>query len=258
MLSHIFFSVFIFKNQKFKLEKNFEAEILHYPTSGNKIFKIAYLIELFDYPFSYIQNWTFPSLHQNSSQSMKTITTHSNCKLFCYDKMLYKIIGVLFISIIYITVLSTALIHFAKNIVSTLGIEGSTLGATFVALGAQIPDIFNSIALARAGLFDAAMSNAIGSQVINVSLGIGLPMIVSCMLSQGEVYIAEDNSQSLSLLSLLLFIIVFVYIINTLPILDFLICKFNKTTILSKNGSIILLLSFFLSHIIYFLKNELS
>ena len=148
------------------------------------------------------------------------------------------------------------LVWLGHSIVFFLGIEGSTLGATLIALGSQIPDIVNSIALARGGYFDAAMANAIGSQVINVSVGIGLPMVVSCLLFDGEVAITEANTQSLSLLATLLLAIIVAYVAITLPIVNFLLCRFSRTTVLSRNGSRFLLLCFFVSHAIYVCKNE--
>jgi len=48
-------------------------------------------------------------------------------------------------------------------------------GLTILALGAQVPDTFASIAVARAGEGPSAISNAVGSQVLNILIGIGLP-----------------------------------------------------------------------------------
>jgi Ca2+/Na+ antiporter len=50
-----------------------------------------------------------------------------------------------------------------------LGVGGSTVGATLVALGSEIPDVISSMALAKRGYHNGAMSGAIGSQVINIS-----------------------------------------------------------------------------------------
>ena len=47
----------------------------------------------------------------------------------------------------------------------------------------QVPDFIASVAMARAGMFDGAVSNAVGSQVINVTIGAGLPFLLRNMLT---------------------------------------------------------------------------
>jgi len=174
----------------------------------------------------------------------------------CCDVTLFRALLSLFVSVLHVTLFSAVLVRMGTSIVELLGIEGGTLGATLIALGAQIPDIMNSIALSRSGFFDAAMANAIGSQVINVSIGIGLPMTISCLLFGGEVLIAKGSAQSLSLLAMLLLVIIIVYIVMTLPLANFLRCKFSQTTTLNRGGSTILIICFFVSHAIYITKNE--
>ena len=65
---------------------------------------------------------------------------------------------------------SACVLQISKAIIDTLGIGSSTVGATLIALGSEVPDIVSSVALARRGLFDAALAGAIGSQVISIPL----------------------------------------------------------------------------------------
>ena len=81
------------------------------------------------------------------------------------------------ISVVYLAVLSDVVLEITKVVSDSLGIERAVAGATVLALGAQVPDTIASMALARAGMYDGAVSNAIGSQVINVTLGTGLPFL---------------------------------------------------------------------------------
>ena len=60
------------------------------------------------------------------------------------------------------------------------------IGATLVALGAEIPDTISAIALSRNGYTHGAIAGAIGSQVINISLGIGLPALITCISRSGR------------------------------------------------------------------------
>ncbi|KAF0697634.1 Aste57867_11683 [Aphanomyces stellatus] len=79
------------------------------------------------------------------------------------------------LSIGYVALFSAGALYLTRRLSSALGLSSTTAGATLLALGAQIPDTMASVSLARAGHADAAVCNAIGSQVINVTLGSGLP-----------------------------------------------------------------------------------
>lgn len=204
-----------------------------------------------DFVFERVLYHTIPSLVSSHNGKSKLLGKSSCCEI-----TLCRALCSLGVSIVYVTIFSAFLVHIGMTIVSVLEIEGGTLGATLIALGAQIPDIMNSIALSRSGFFDAAMANAIGSQVINVSIGIGLPMAISCVLFNGEVLITKGSAQSLSLLAILLFVIITVYIVMILPILSFVRCKLSRTTTLSRCGSTVLIICFFFSHVVYIMENE--
>eukprot|EP00959_Pyramimonas_sp_CCMP1952_P044146 922770-Pyramimonas_sp.AAC.1 len=54
-----------------------------------------------------------------------------------------------------------------------------------LAAGTSIPDMFGSLAVAREGQGDMAVSNAIGSNVFDILLGLGLPWFIM-ILWRGE------------------------------------------------------------------------
>jgi Ca2+/Na+ antiporter len=51
----------------------------------------------------------------------------------------------------------------------------STLGLTFVAAGTSFPDCLASLLVARKGAADMAVSNAFGSNIFDILLGLGAP-----------------------------------------------------------------------------------
>jgi Ca2+/Na+ antiporter len=57
--------------------------------------------------------------------------------------------------------------------VALSGIPSGVFGVTVVALGGQVPDIIQSVAVAKRGYGDMAMSNALGSQNLNLFVGLG-------------------------------------------------------------------------------------
>ena len=91
--------------------------------------------------------------------------------------------------VVAISVSAYAIIFFTKLLVAQIGVGTTTVGATLVSLGAEIPDTISSISLARNGHHDGAMAGAIGSQVINITLGVGLPALISCWLYGGSLLI---------------------------------------------------------------------
>ena len=54
---------------------------------------------------------------------------------------------------------------------------------TVLAWGAQVPDCLASVSMAKKGLGPGAVANAVGSQIINVFIGLGLPYAIGkCLL----------------------------------------------------------------------------
>ncbi len=53
-------------------------------------------------------------------------------------------------------------------------------------MGAEVPDTFASVSVARRGYGSMALANALGSQITNILLGLGLPytgaLLSACLL----------------------------------------------------------------------------
>ena len=61
---------------------------------------------------------------------------------------------------------------------STLGIPDTVMGLTFVAAGVSVPDALSSIAVIKEGYGDMAVSNAVGSNVFDILICLGLPWFI--------------------------------------------------------------------------------
>ena len=61
-----------------------------------------------------------------------------------------------------------------------LGISDAVAGLTISAAGTSFPNLFASMIVARQGLGNMAVSNAFGSNVFNVFMGLGLPWAFYC------------------------------------------------------------------------------
>ena len=109
---------------------------------------------------------------------------------------LWRALLVLSLSIALIGLLVSIIVSLSSLLVGCLGVGKATIGATLVAFGSEIPDTISAIALARSGYNDGAMSGAIGSQVINISLGVGLPALLVCAFGRsGEFRINAQQTQ---------------------------------------------------------------
>jgi Ca2+/Na+ antiporter len=60
----------------------------------------------------------------------------------------------------------------------TMGISPYIIGLTVIGIGTSLPEIAASIQAARTGHIDLVLGNVFGSNVFNICIGLGLPMIV--------------------------------------------------------------------------------
>ena len=83
-----------------------------------------------------------------------------------------------FASIFWIGVLSYFLVTWASKLGCLWGIHPAIMGVTVLAAGTSVPDAIGSLLVARDGQGDMAVSNAIGSNVFDILLGLGLPWML--------------------------------------------------------------------------------
>ena len=60
----------------------------------------------------------------------------------------------------------------------TFGIPDTVMGLTFIAAGVSVPDALSGIAVVRDGQGDMAVSNAIGSNVFDILVCLGIPWFI--------------------------------------------------------------------------------
>ena len=73
-----------------------------------------------------------------------------------------------------------ALAHF-------LNIPEAIIALTVLAVGTSIPDLFSSAIVARQGRGDMAVSNAIGSNIFDILVGLGLPFLIVMLVSGNRI-----------------------------------------------------------------------
>ena len=66
------------------------------------------------------------------------------------------------------------------------------MGVTVLAAGTSVPDAIGSLLVARDGQGDMAVSNAIGSNVFDILLGLGLPWTLSGLIWPAQKGVPVD------------------------------------------------------------------
>ena len=83
-------------------------------------------------------------------------------------------------SCLWIGIISWLLVFCASNFGCLVGLDPIVMGVTFLAAGTSVPDAISSIVVAKQGKGGMAVANAIGSNVFDICLGLGIPTFIAC------------------------------------------------------------------------------
>ncbi len=132
------------------------------------------------------------------------------------------------ISIIWISLLSWLLVESAIHISHVLDIPEAIIALTVLAIGTSVPDLISSYLVAKDGKGGMAVSNAIGSNIFDVLIGLGLPWFIALTVFGREVEVAKDN------------LIISVLLLFGSVIVVFLLIAMNKWKINKLSGGILI------------------
>lgn len=119
------------------------------------------------------------------------------------------------ICIIWIGILSHYTVAWGTKIGCIAGIPSALMGLTIIAAGASIPDALSSILVARDGHGDMAVSNALGSNVFDILLGLGFPFFLSNLVYKKPVAVSTDDLDvSVAILFAVLIFLVFLLVVT--------------------------------------------
>lgn len=99
---------------------------------------------------------------------------------------------------------SNLFVDAATQVASALGISKAVIGIAIVAGGTSLPELATSIVAARKGNSGIAIGNALGSNVFNILMILGLTGLISPMTIQG-ITVADLSMLLISMLLLWLF-----------------------------------------------------
>ena len=114
-----------------------------------------------------------------------------------YLAVLLSYIGTFIIAIAWLGILVDFMVEHANEaFCEALGFPKGPLGLTFVAAGTSFPDFLASLLVAKKGLADMAVSNAFGSNIFDILLGLALPWLMQCVaVDPGNVLYIGSISQ---------------------------------------------------------------
>ena len=137
-------------------------------------------IDIICIPWSFIFSWTIPDAGEQSEYKKYFVITFLMC-------------------LVWITALSYILCDMVARLGCMWHVPAPIMGLTVLAAGTSVPDALGSIVAAREGMGDMACSNAIGSNVFDICLGLGLPYLLKTVFTKGGAVIAvpADNKEKM-------------------------------------------------------------
>ncbi len=89
------------------------------------------------------------------------------------------------------------IIEQSSKVALRFGISEYIIGATLVALGTSLPEMAASITASINDKPELAVSNIIGSNILNITLVLGLVLILSKKINPKRDFFAKDSSWAL-------------------------------------------------------------
>lgn len=114
------------------------------------------------------------------------------------------------LSILYIGLCTYIMVDATNRIGLILRIPALVMGLIFLAAGTSIPDALGSIAVAKQGEGDMAVSNALGSNVFDILIGLGVPWMIRCVTGQKVEFPDAFKDLVVDIVILVVFLVLFV------------------------------------------------
>jgi Ca2+/Na+ antiporter len=94
---------------------------------------------------------------------------------------------------IWISIFTYFAVDASSRVGCLLQIPDVVMGLVFLAAGTSVPDAMGSIAVARDGMGDMAVANAVGSNTFDILLGLGLPWFLKSAFTQEPIEVPIDQ-----------------------------------------------------------------
>ena len=123
-----------------------------------------------------------------------------------------------FVSIAFVAMISYALAESAVLFAESIGVPAVVVALTVLAAGTSVPDLFASVVVARQGRGDMAVANAVGSNIFDILVGLGLPWILAMAMNSEVVRIDTAGLMGSALLLFGTVILLFIFLLTKLKL----------------------------------------
>lgn len=119
---------------------------------------------------------------------------------------------VFILSLAMIILLSWLMIKFGVAFAHSVHLPEVLIALTILAIGTSVPDLMSSVIVAKKGKGDMAVTNAIGSNIFDIQIGLGLTWMIALIIRGGVISVNTQNIVS----SVILLIVSMVYLLIVL------------------------------------------
>lgn len=155
LLTYVLYLVILFIWTKYIPDTQTEPDPIDIVSESHKKAKYP-IINLMTQPLDGIMDWILPDCRVDQKQTLR----------------------VFFTSLILIAFLSYWLVVAAQSISIFIGIPPAIVALTILAGGSSIPELISSYVVSKEGRGDMAIANAIGSNIFDILISLGLPLFI--------------------------------------------------------------------------------
>merc|ERR1712130_945619 len=165
------------------------TEIEHQNESESKS-KGSMIWNGFLFPFHILFKYTIPKTMQSSSTPVLSAS--------------------FVLVLVWLALLTFICVDSAEKMGNCLRISEDVMGLTLLAIGSSLPDCFSSILAAKQGKGEMAVSNALGSNVFDINICIGVSFLTSSMVKGFKaIYVEHDEGFELFIAALFVLLAIF-------------------------------------------------
>jgi len=144
------------------------------------------------YPFHIAFKYTIPKCDNDSSTPKLSIS--------------------FFLVLVWLGILTFICVDSAEKMGNCLKISEDVMGLTILAIGSSLPDCFSSVLAAKQGKGEMAVSNALGSNVFDINICIGVSFLLKSIIT-GASSITVESDEGFELFIAALFVLLAIFMV---------------------------------------------
>ncbi len=149
---------------------------------------------------------------QNGSLYQKITRLVSKAVHFLTGNPREAFIRAFVVSVVLIAAISYVLVESAVVFASAIGVPPLLIALTILAGGSSVPDLIASLLVSKEGKGDMAITNAVGSNIFDIAVGLGLPWLIVLMIGGQAIQVDTEGLYASTLVLLGTVAILFLFL----------------------------------------------